>query len=46
VAMIWGLLLADKLLTVPPGDLRQQAVIGGTVTILLALFAAVIWLAV
>jgi hypothetical protein len=46
VAMIWGLLLADKLLTVPPGDLRRQAVIGGTVMILLALFAGVIWIAV
>ena len=44
--MIWGLLLADKLLTVPPGDLRQQMVIGGTVPILLLVFVGTIWLAV
>jgi hypothetical protein len=46
VAMVWGLLLADRLLTVAPDDLRQQAGIGVTVAILLALFAGVIWIAV
>jgi len=46
VGMIWGLLLADRLLTVPPGDLRQQMIIGGTVTMLLLVFVGTIWLAV
>ena len=46
VGMIWGLLSADKLLTIPPGDLRQQMIIGGTVTILLLVFVGTIWLAV
>ena len=45
VAMIWGLLLADKLLTVPPTERRKQAGIGATVAVLLVLFACVIWLA-
>ena len=46
LAMIWGLLSADKLLTIPPGDVRQQMVIAGTVTILLLVFVGTIWLAV
>jgi hypothetical protein len=46
VAMIWGLLLADKLLTIPPDDLRQQMVVLGTVTTLLLVFVGTIWLAV
>jgi hypothetical protein len=46
VAMIWGLLQADKLLSIPPDDLRQQVVVIGTVTILLLVFVGTIWLAV
>ena len=46
LAMIWGLLSADKLLTIPPGDVRQQMVIVGTVMILLLVFVGTIWLAV
>jgi hypothetical protein len=45
-AMIWGLLLADRLLTVAPGDVRQQAGIAVTLAGMLALFAAGIVLAI
>jgi len=44
-AMIWCLLLADRLLTVPPGDVRQQAGIAVTLLGMLGLFAAGILLA-
>jgi hypothetical protein len=44
-AMIWCLLLADRLLTVPPGDVRQQAGIAVTLVGVLGLFAAGIVLA-
>lgn len=45
VAMIGGLLVAEKLLTVRPGDGRADIVIGSTVASILALFAVVIWVA-
>lgn len=45
VAMIGGLLVAEKLLTVPPGDGRGNIVVGATVTGILALFGVVIWIA-
>ena len=45
-AMIWGLLLADRLLTVPPRDVRQQAGIAVTLAGMLGLFAAGIVLAI
>ena len=45
-AMIWCLLLADRLLTVPPGDLRQQAGIAAALVGVLGLFAAGILLAI
>jgi hypothetical protein len=44
-AMVWGLLLADRLLTVPPGDVRQQAGIAVALAAMLGLFAAGILLA-
>ncbi len=44
--MIWCLLLADRLLTVPPGDMRQQAGIVATLVGMLGLFAAGIVLAI
>jgi hypothetical protein len=45
-AMLWSLLLADRLLTVPPGDVRQQAGIAVTLVGMLGLFAAGILLAI
>jgi hypothetical protein len=45
IVMIGGLLIAEKLLTVRPGDARADLVIGSTVTALLGLFAVVIWVA-
>ena len=42
VAMIWSLLLADRLLTVAPGDVRQQTGIGITVAAILAIFIGII----
>ena len=44
-AMIWCLLLADRLLTVAPGDVRQQAGIAVTLVGMLGLFVAGIVLA-
>jgi len=44
-AMIWGLLQADRLLTVRPEDMREQLGIGATLAVLLAMFAAAIWFA-
>jgi hypothetical protein len=44
--MIWCLLLADRLLTVAPGDVRQQAGIAVTLVGMLGLFAAGIVLAI
>lgn len=46
VLMIAGLLLADKLLTVRPGDTRTQGVVGGTLVSLMALFMVAIALAI
>jgi uncharacterized membrane protein len=46
VLMIAGLLLADKLLTVRPGDTRTQSVVGGTLVSLLAVFIVAIALTV
>jgi hypothetical protein len=43
--MIWCLLLADRLLTVAPGDVRQQAGIAVTLVGMLGLFVAGIVLA-
>lgn len=45
-AMIWSLLLADRLLTVPPGDVRLQTRIAVILAAMLGLFAAGIVLAV
>jgi hypothetical protein len=45
-AMIWCLLLADRLLTVVPGDVRQQAGIAVTLLGMLGLFAAGVLLAI
>jgi Ca2+/Na+ antiporter len=45
-AMIWCLLLADRLLTVVPGDVRQQAGIAVTLLGALGLFTAGILLAI
>jgi hypothetical protein len=45
VAMVGGLLVAEKLLTVKPGDARGDVVVVTTVTGILALFAVVIWVA-
>jgi uncharacterized membrane protein len=45
VAMISGLLLADRLLTVTPGDVRRQAGIAVSLVGMLGLFAAGILLA-
>ena len=44
-AMIWALLQADRLLTVRPGDVREQLGIGATLAALLGVFAVVIWFA-
>ena len=44
--MIWGLLLADRLLTVPPGDVREQAGIAVTLVGMLGLLTAGIVLAI
>jgi hypothetical protein len=46
VGMIWCLLLADRLLTLPPGHKREQAGIAVAVIGVLGLFAAGIVLAV
>jgi hypothetical protein len=45
-AMIWALLQADRLLTVPAGDLRRQFGIGASLVALLGAFLSAIWLAV
>lgn len=45
-AMIWSLLLSERLLTVVPGDIRQQAGIAVTLLGMLGLFTAAIVLAV
>jgi hypothetical protein len=45
VVMVAGLLLAEKLLTVRPGDARADVGIGAAVTGILGLFAVVIWVA-
>jgi hypothetical protein len=45
ILMIAGLLLADKLLTVRPGQVRTQGVIAGTLASEIALFVAAILLA-
>jgi hypothetical protein len=45
VVMIGGLLVTEKLLTVKPGDVRGDVVVGTTLTGILALFAVVIWVA-
>ena len=45
-AMIWGLLLADRLLTVSPGDVRQQTGIAVSLVGMLGLFSAGIVLAI
>jgi succinate dehydrogenase/fumarate reductase cytochrome b subunit len=45
VLMIAGLLLADKLLTVRPRDIRAQSVVGGTLVSLMAVFIVAIALA-
>jgi hypothetical protein len=39
-AMVWGLLLADRLLTVAPGDVRRQAGIAVSLVGMLGLFVA------
>jgi hypothetical protein len=44
--MIWGLLTADRLLTVPPGRMREEAGIAVTLIGMLGVFAAGIVLAV
>lgn len=41
-AMIWSLLLADRLLTVTPGNLRQQVGIGLAITLILLIFTIAI----
>jgi hypothetical protein len=46
VLMVAGLLLADKLLTVRPGDTRTQSLLGGTLVSLLAVFVVAILLAI
>jgi hypothetical protein len=43
--MIGGLLVAEQLLTMQPGDTRGNVVVGAAVTGILALFAVVIWIA-
>ncbi len=45
-AMIWCLLLADRLLTIAPGDVRQQTGIAVALVGVLGLFAAGILLAI
>jgi hypothetical protein len=45
IAMIWALLQADRLLTVPADDLRGQLGIGAALAALLTVFASVIWFA-
>jgi hypothetical protein len=45
-AMIWSLLLADRLLTVTPGNVRQQMGIGLTIALILLIFTIVILAAV
>jgi hypothetical protein len=42
-AMIWGVLEADRLLTVRPEAVRQQFGIAATLTALIAGFVSVIW---
>ena len=44
VVMVGGLLVAEKVLTVKPGDARADVVLGSTISALLGLFAVVIWL--
>jgi hypothetical protein len=46
VLMIAGLLLSDKLLTIRPGNIRAQGLVGGTLVSLLALFILGIALAI
>ena len=43
--MIWGVLQADRMLTLRPGAVRQQFGIAATLTVLIGAFASVIWLA-
>jgi hypothetical protein len=43
--MIWGLLQADRLLTVDAEDVRQQVGIAATLTGLMAGFVSIIWFA-
>jgi hypothetical protein len=43
--MIWGLLQADRLLTVDAEDVRQQVGIAATLTGLMAGFISIIWFA-
>jgi hypothetical protein len=45
IVMVGGLLVAEKVLTVRPGDGRADLVIGSTVTAILGLFVVVIWVA-
>jgi hypothetical protein len=44
-AMIWSLLAADRLLTVAPGDVRQQTGIAIAVVVILGIFVAIIVMA-
>lgn len=44
-ATVWALLQADRLLTIPSGDLRQQLGIGASLTGVIAVFGSVIWFA-
>ncbi len=44
-AMIWSLLLADRLLTVAPGDVRQQTGIAIAVVAIFGIFVAIIVMA-
>jgi len=39
---VWSLVLADRLLTVTPGNVRAQAGIGGTLAVTLGIFVAII----
>jgi hypothetical protein len=41
--MVWGVLEADRLLTVHPEAVRQQLGIAATLTVLIAGFVSVIW---
>jgi hypothetical protein len=43
--IIWGVLQADRLLTVRPGAVRQQVGIAATLTCLIAGFVSIIWFA-